>query len=184
MDIMSSERDDLAYGASGSQGTDRGLVGDTFKFLKNKYQQSQHQSQTQPSFGYTEQPSSQGGQQYTPDHAGYVRSSQLRDHRSSEADNAIRIPASAVNLPTLEGHPPNSRSRDQTQSPRSLIPCTASSMAWGQDWQGNLAPTTFRRHPLTRKAKVVSRAHKPVTRCLEDQRAGTEALLARKMGTT
>jgi phospholipase D1/2 len=77
---MSNRQDDLAYGedhskdrGSGSQGTDRGIVGDTFKFLKNKYQQSQH-PQSQQSYGYTEQPGSSGGQQYTPAPGSYVSS--------------------------------------------------------------------------------------------------------------
>jgi phospholipase D1/2 len=68
---MSNREDDHAYGddyskdrGAGSQGADRGIVGDTFKFLKNKYQQSQHSSQSQPNYGYTEQPYSSGGQQY------------------------------------------------------------------------------------------------------------------------
>jgi hypothetical protein len=76
---MSDGRDDLAYGddhskdrGASSQGTDRGIVGDTFKFLKNKYQQSQHPQQSQPSYGYTEQPQGSGAQQYTTGPAGYV----------------------------------------------------------------------------------------------------------------
>ena len=76
---MSNKQDDLAYGedyskdrGSNSQGTDRGIVGDTFKFLKNKYQQSQHSQPAQQSYGYTEQPFTSGGQQYAPGQAGYV----------------------------------------------------------------------------------------------------------------
>lgn len=76
---MSRKEDDLAYGdeygqdrGAGSQGTDRGIVGDTFKFLKNKYQQSQHPQQSQSPYGYTEQPSNPAGQQYTHEPAGYV----------------------------------------------------------------------------------------------------------------
>lgn len=76
---MSNPQDDLAYGedynkdrGSGSQGTERGIVGDTFKFLKTKYQQSQHPQSSQPSYGYTEQPHGSAGQQYTAAQAGYV----------------------------------------------------------------------------------------------------------------
>lgn len=74
---MSDREEDLAYGHDhskdrGSEGTDRGFVSDTFKFLKSKHQQSQHQSHTQPSYGYTEQPYSSGSQQYTPGQSGYV----------------------------------------------------------------------------------------------------------------
>ena len=76
---MSNREDDLAYGdeygndrSSNSQGADRGVVGDTFKFLKNKYKQSQQPQQSQPSYGYTEQANSSSGQQYKPDQVGYV----------------------------------------------------------------------------------------------------------------
>lgn len=77
---MSNRQDDPAYGddyskdrGSGSQGTDRGIVGDTFKFLKNKYQQTQHPQQSQPSYGYTEQPQVSGAsQQYSSSQTSYV----------------------------------------------------------------------------------------------------------------
>lgn len=76
---MSRREDDLAYGddygkdrGAGSQGNERGIVGDTFKFLKNRYQQSQHPQQSQSPYGYTEQPSNPTGQQYEPAPAGYV----------------------------------------------------------------------------------------------------------------
>jgi hypothetical protein len=76
---MANREDALAYGddynkerGSSSQGTDRGVVGDTFKFLKNKYQQSQNPGQTQSSYGYTEQPQGPGSQQYQPGQGSYV----------------------------------------------------------------------------------------------------------------
>ncbi len=76
---MSRREDDLAYGddygkdrGASSQDTDRGIVGDTFKFLKNKYQQTQHPQQSQSPYGYTEQPSNLAGQQHAPGPAGYV----------------------------------------------------------------------------------------------------------------
>lgn len=76
---MSRREDDLAYGddhtkdrGSNAQGTDRGIVGDTFKFLKNKYQQSQHPQPSQQSYGYTEQQYGSGGPHNTPGQPGYV----------------------------------------------------------------------------------------------------------------
>lgn len=74
---MANRDDDLAYGdtprdrAAPSQGTDRSIVGDTFKFLKNKYQESQH-PQPQQNFGYTDQPPSSGGYQGSYDPNSYV----------------------------------------------------------------------------------------------------------------
>jgi hypothetical protein len=79
---MSKREDDLAYGddygkdrGAGSQSTDRGIVGDTFNFLKTKYKQSQQPQQPQQSqspYGYSEQANQSGGQQYNPTQSGYV----------------------------------------------------------------------------------------------------------------
>jgi hypothetical protein len=90
---MSDREEDLAYGHDhskdrGSEGTDRGFVSDTFKFLKSKHQQSQHQSHTQPSYGYTEQPYSSGSQQYTPGQSGYVSQALSFGHQGSEIDKS------------------------------------------------------------------------------------------------
>src|SRR2546429_425344 len=67
---MSNQPDDPAYGeeydqsrGAGDQEGDRGIVGDTFRYLKGKYKQSQ---QPQQAYGYgQQQQTGPGGQVYT-----------------------------------------------------------------------------------------------------------------------
>ena len=82
---MSNQPDDLAYGeddeqsrgAGGPEG-DRGIVGDTFRFIKDRYKQSQ---QPQQQYGYG-QPQSGPQQQYGPGYGAtqppYGQGSQVR----------------------------------------------------------------------------------------------------------
>lgn len=77
---MSNKEDALAYGDDYSQergsnprGTDRGIVGDTFKFLKTKYKQTQQPTQSQSPYGYTEQAQVPTNQQHQAGQGGYVR---------------------------------------------------------------------------------------------------------------
>jgi len=67
---MSNQQDDLAYGpeeydqsrGGGDREGDRGIVGDTFRYLKGKYKQSQ---QPQQAYGYgQQQQTGPGGQVY------------------------------------------------------------------------------------------------------------------------
>ena len=64
---MSNQQDDLAYGEEYSQSRgadgqgDRGIVGDTFRFIKERYKQSQ---QPQQAYGYGQQQTGPGGQAY------------------------------------------------------------------------------------------------------------------------
>ena len=75
---MSDQDADLVYGedyrrdrAYGSQGTERGLIGDTVRFLKGRYQGPQQPQQ----LGNT-QPSSSSGQPYNPSQQyGYSQAS-------------------------------------------------------------------------------------------------------------
>jgi phospholipase D1/2 len=64
---MSNQQDNPAYGeeydqSRGADGQgDRGIVGDTFRFLKERYKQSQ---QPQQAYGYGQQQTGPGGQAY------------------------------------------------------------------------------------------------------------------------
>jgi hypothetical protein len=71
---MSNQQDELAYGeeyeqsrGAGGQDEDRGIVGDTFRYLKGRYKQSQ---QPQQQYGYgqpqtgPQQQTGPGGQVY------------------------------------------------------------------------------------------------------------------------
>jgi phospholipase D1/2 len=108
---MSRKEDDLAYGddygkdrGAGSQSTDRGIVGDTFNFLKTKYKQSQQPQQSQSPYGYTEQSSQPGGQQYNPTQAGYV--SQLPQRLvDSEVSNETKQNPNTGTQPPYPGGP-------------------------------------------------------------------------------
>jgi len=67
--------DPLAYGEDygsrgppSQRGTDRGIVGSTFRKLKSQYDQHQNQNQSKPNYGYTSGPS---GQQHYGQPSGY-----------------------------------------------------------------------------------------------------------------
>jgi phospholipase D1/2 len=112
---MSEGQDNLAYGAdysgnrsAGSQGADRGLVGGTLKFLKNKYEQSQGSPHSQPSYGYTENPQGSNEQQYTPDQGSHVSCPSPRSEPtcSSEIDGSKQISGPGSQPPYPGGPPP------------------------------------------------------------------------------
>ena len=176
---MSNKEDALAYGddysnerGSGPQGTDRGIVGDTFKFLKTKYKQAQQPAQSQSPYGYTEQAQGSTNKQYQTGQGGYVRHpTQHWPSMVTKLTTFNRIQATVINLLTRVDHLLKHHSRSRTLSRRSSTHCMASYMALVQNSLANSVASMCHKRPpsLTYRAETclrklgIKRGGKPTT---------------------